>query len=365
MAKMSKREIEQRMNAVHARYTFRFAGHPRATRDLTELDSILSDTKNLVKKTRSLQRHTSQELRQTLDERLELYQNERRAILELVARGPEVRQASMLGSTANIIHAHYRRHFAGMSRSTRDTALLDDMHTQMLALRDDMENLRQNYDDESLQRDIEVVEGHLELYRTEREAILETQRSGTPQEQADLLAALANAQFEVYRTHFAGRERVTRRPELLERLRTMLNQLLDRMRELKSNGLQSSTHDTNIRVVRERMEVYAEELEAVQIARSRANVTDLVLNLGHAANQEMNTYRENFAGKDRASRDLALLSGICDRLGEIERQMRTIDQEHPGTSSTNNRNLHLVRDHIRVYEAEYDRIAEAQADAQN
>ena len=365
MPKMSQREIEQRLNTIHSRYTFRFAGHPRATRDLNELDTILADARKLSKKARSLQRHRTQEVRDLLKERIALYEREREAIVELLSGGPQVRAASVLGSTANLIHARYRRHFAGQSRSTRDMALLDEMRDDMQAVRDAMIELSGEFEDNALARDLEIVNGHLELYTAEREAIVETQTEGTAQEQADLLAALANNQFEVYRTHFAGRERLTRRPGLLMRLQRSLRHVLGRMNQLKTDGLDNNTHNTNIRVVTERLEVYGEELEAIEVARSRANTTDLILNLGHAANTEMAEYREHYAGKDRATRDLVRLSQICDRLGEIERQMRSIDQESPGESATNARNLSLVRDHMRVYEGEYDRIVEARASSQN
>ena len=125
MAKMTKKDIEQRVKSIHANYANRFAGHPRATRDLAELDKIIKDANNLKKKSRSLQRHSSKELRTLIDERLDLYTTERTTILEFLAQGAEVREAAFLGSSANFLQARYHRHFAGHSRSTRDLELLE------------------------------------------------------------------------------------------------------------------------------------------------------------------------------------------------------------------------------------------------
>ena len=60
------------------------------------------------------------------------------------------------------------------------------------------------------EKDRQVVRENLTQYQKEIELVEEAQATGTPDEQASVLAALANNQFAVYQGHFAGEPRVSR-----------------------------------------------------------------------------------------------------------------------------------------------------------
>ena len=92
---------------------------------------------------------------------------------------------------------------------------------------------------EEIEPNLQIVEDNLRMYRNEAHAVESAQAEGTPQEQADLLATLANNQFSLYRDHFAGKSRHTRREGLLERMIEQLKRARSSMQRLKKRGLRS------------------------------------------------------------------------------------------------------------------------------
>ena len=82
--------------------------------------------------------------------------------------------------------------------------------------------------------------------------------------------------------------------------------------------------------------------------------------LGGAANKLFDEYRGNFADKPRnlrpTPRDLA---NICDKLGEIRRQM--VDMSLAEDSEMNHKNLDIVTEQLVMFEGEYEAVARAQA----
>ena len=88
---------------------------------------------------------------------------------------------------------------------------------------------------------------------------------------------------------------------------------------------------------------------------------DRVNALGQAANAVFQEYRTHFSGKDRASRDLALLTQLGEKLWPLAREMDTLDRT--ADNDTNARNLRIVTDNLLVYHREWSAIKEAKAGA--
>ena len=99
-------------------------------------------------------------------------------------------------------------------------------------------------------------------------------------------------------------------------------------------------------------------MEEIRQIRTKTSLGEMVSQLGRAAEVVLEVYNERFAGQARASRDLSLLCGLCDRLVDLERQMETIGRVQ--TLVDNERNLELVHDLMHMLEAEYDEIAKVQ-----
>ncbi len=360
MAKMTFKELKTRADDIFQRYDENFAGKPRATRSLELLDGLIGELESLVEEARAGLNGGRDpamiSMLETARENLEVYQKEREAIAQAKAEGPTTAEGTELARRANLTFGRYHRHFAGEDRRTRDLGLLLELIEEL------DETLKAMKAEEAAGRDMgpnpEIVERNLAMYRREFTAIQEAQASGTRQEQADTLATLANGQFRLYREHFAGKGRHTRRRELLERMVGELQRILGAMNELERQGLDSESNLRNIGIVEENLKVYATELKEIDKAKASVTASQLAGSLGAAANEIMAEYREGFAGKSRSTRSLEKLSLLADQILEVGLQMRALDEEDP--SEVNTKNLGIVLDAWALYESEYRRIEEAQ-----
>lgn len=363
MSKTSFKELQTRAKDVYKRYEAHFGGKPRATRDLDLLDELIGELDEIADSAKeSLNGGRNPAMVSLLDmakTNLGVYREEREAIVEAKAEGPASKRASRLVTEANLTFGRYYRHFAKKNRRTRDLGLLTELIVELERIHSEMKNLR-GEEGESIDSNIEVVETNLQMYRDEFRAIEQAQETGTAGEQADVWAGLANAQFGIYRGHFAGQPRPTRRPALLERVVSQLKRIHKAMFELKQGGLVSQGNERNMEIVSNNLEVYQKELQEIRDARESVTTEQLIGSLGAAANEVMGEYRQDFAGENRKTRDLDQLALICDKLCEIAYQMRAIQRDEP--SETNEKNLNIVLDSWTLYESEYQKVEKAQAD---
>ncbi len=347
-------QLENRANSLHGRYQSRFAGYSRITRDIKEMDNLIEETREFLG---SLDTPELAYLREQTTERLELYENERKAINEAQSAGEDAIIAGTLGMRANFAMARYRRNFSGKARKTRDLGLLAEIVEDLKKIQASMKEIAARYDGGTLKDDLGIVERSLELYVRERGEIVAARNMQLIDQKAEMLAEMANNQFALYRVHFAGKSRLSRRPGLLQRMINNLDLIRNEMQSHKSAGLRSSANDRNIRIVVDHLKLYRREIREIKKSRSEASAEQLIDALANAANALMGEYRENFAGQNRATRNLDLLSGICDRMGELERQMTNIERKTQNT--TNHRNLNIVRDMLTLYDREYTEIQKA------
>jgi hypothetical protein len=357
------KKLAGELDRIAARYESQFAGMPRSNRNVDELDAIVLETKSLLERIESIPDAVRppdlNDLAATARQNIALYQRERTLIHDAARVGPEFERFATLASSANFAFARYRRHFAGQSRATRDLGLLTELTDDLESIEEAMSAIvaseKQN---PGLARDRDLVRQSLASYRSELGHIADARKMGTPDEQASLLAQLANDQFRIYQTHFASKSRATRRPALLVRVVDQLEGIGKAMRALKKAGLASQSNDGNLDIVSKQRETYVKELDEVRSARKGIAFADLLGMLGGAANEVFDAFRNEFAGKDRKTRDLARLSGLCDELGDVRKQMLDLGRAEP--SASNDANVDIVTTQLVNFEQEYEQIALAQ-----
>jgi hypothetical protein len=356
MAK-SLEELSREVDDLTRTYDALFAGKPRATRELNVLDEIIAGLEGARAALAELSDGATKLAE--VDDNLKLYNEERALIVQTQAQGEHVVTGAKLATWANFVFDEYHRHFAGKPRPTRDVERMKEMVAELDTIGSDMDDVLEAHPEmDSVKQDLAAVDANLKMYREELVRIAEGRVSGTRDEQASTFATAANDQFQIYAALFAGKSRLTRRPGLLERMIRNLELILNGMRELNSKGYRNEMNAKNIRIVQDNLKMYKDELTQVKTARGAEDADTLAGNLGGAANDLMEQYRQNFAGAARATRDLGMLSALCDGLYEIALQMRTLDEEHPG-HEINGRNLNIVMDNLILYNAEYRRIEEA------
>jgi hypothetical protein len=213
------KELEQ----IDREYASDFAGHSRLTRDIGQMERMIKRCASIVEQVNKIpsaaQGPDLARVRDAAAQSLQLYQAEREAIARAQEVGPSFESFSMEATSANFVFARYMRHFAGKDRSTRDVALLGEMVEDLRQIDKRMTQLLTDTKGSAdFEKDRKVVRENLAQYQKEIELVEGAQSTGTPDDQASVLASLANNQFSVYQTHFAGEPRVSRRPALLMRV---------------------------------------------------------------------------------------------------------------------------------------------------
>lgn len=348
--------LRNRAEAIHRQYDAHFAGQPRITRDASLLDAIIDETDAALADARGVP--GAEPVLERLRQNRAMYQQEVAAVRAAQAQGPEAFEVHRIGTWAGLVFDLYRRHFAGKSRGTRDLGLIGELIDLLERLDAESASLSARVGAIADLADVRSgITENLALYRKERAAIVSARGAGTLEEQGDLLAAVANGQFTLYRVHFAGKSRVSRRPALLARMIGALETVGDRMRALRAQGLHAESNDKNIEIVEARLAAWREEIEAIRAQKQKTSFADLVTALGTAANEVFATYRKQFAGQDRTTREPEELGELLDQLIEVARLMDDLDRVRDDAG--NQHNLGVVLDHLRLYQREYGLILDA------
>lgn len=346
-------------------YADAFAGQSRLTRDLALLDKIIERGKSILQRIdlipSAAQGPELVRLRESAAQNLNLYAAERTAIARAQEVGPAFEAFSLEATNANLTFARYARHFAGKDRTTRDLALLGELIEDLKQIEKRMTALLEETNVADFERDRKVVQENLTQYQKEVDLIDRAQKSGSPEERAGILANLANGQFALYQAHFAGEPRVSRRPMLLMRIVTSLKKIHERMTAFRDQGVDIDFNVRNIGIVEDRLKVYEAELAEVRKVRQATTMSEIMGELGGAANKLFDDYRNSFADKARTQVDIDHLGLICDKLGEIRRQM--LEMSMAEENEMNTKNLDIVNEQIVMFEGEYEAVLRARAQA--
>ena len=355
--------MSKELSAIDSIYASDFAGQARATRDSAQLDDLVRRTKALLTKVEAIpvaaQGPELAALTQTARENLKTYETERVAIQKAKEAGPETNEFALLATEANFVFARYFRHFAGQNRATRDIDLLAEMVDDLKQIQKRMQAIAASHPKGEFKADLGVVEESLARYQSELREIEKAQSSGTDDDQANMLAQLANEQFNLYQTHFAGQSRSTRRPALLVRIISSLKRTRERMIALLEKNFSEEFNRKNAEIVAERLAVYEGEIAEIRKVRQSTPMSDIMGLLGGAANDLFSEYRTHFADKNRGEVDKKRLASICDRLGEIGRQMAELGRAEE--SDVNSRNREIVYEQLALFEREFEAVSQVQA----
>ncbi|MSQ02184.1 MAG: hypothetical protein EXR71_09880 [Myxococcales bacterium] len=341
--------------ALHDRYRRAFAGRARVSRDLAALDGLIADTEALLP---ALAQSTS--LRGEVGERLATYRKERETIATIQAGGEDARVAwrHVEWTEANL--SRYRREFGGQNRSTRDLGLLQELAAEEARALAAAAPLAKKLAESNLSARVDELGKNVALYTEEVGRIRSARAALRPVDRVATLAALANRQFGLYRTHFEGKPRASRRAGLLERIHANLTSIHQEMLAARDAGVTASGHAENIGKVAARVSHHRDEVAKIKEAVVNTPTSKLAPMLGDDANAWIARYRAEFAGKPRQGRNLAALAEICDGLHEVARTMRDLGGNDPG----NEKNLAVVMEHLKIAEREYGAIRTASRAAQ-
>lgn len=347
-------DLEQTLASARSSYGGRFAGQPRATRPLDRLDELITSVRTVAIQAESGGHATLLAEARRLEQS---WAQEREAIVQAQAGGQHAVQASELAQWLRDNFQRYRRNFAGQPRHTRDLAMLAEIIEQVELRVGQIDTLLLRYADESLARSRDQAVTNLNTYRTELANIREARASLDPGERASLLAELANVQFQRYRDQFAGKSRISRHRRLLDHIVAALDEIYEQMIVVRDGSSVGTNHERNIEIVAKNLTSYKAEVDNLRIARGRATRSDRVRGLAVAANEVFDAYRAEFTGKPRASRDPDHVSALWEQLWPVALEMSDLAADDNAAPVAGN--LQKVRDTLRLYELEWERIREA------
>lgn len=359
--------LGKELEELDREYATSFAGQSRQTRDLDQIDRMINRGSSILQRIDQIpsaaQGPELVRLRTTAAQNVGLYTQERAAIQRAQESGTSYDAFAFEATSANLVFARYARHFAGKDRSTRDLALLGELVDELKQIDKRMTALLAESKSTEFERDRKVVRENLAQYQSEINLVEQAQKTGNAEQQASVLATLANEQFGLYQTHFAGAPRISRRPALLMRIVSSLKKIREGMIAHRDGGLDSEFNGKNIGIVEGRLQVYETELGEVRKVRQSTSMVDIMGELGGAANVLFDEYRGAFADKPRAAVDLEKLGSICDKLSEIRRQMSEMSRAED--NEVNSKNLDIVTEQLVMFEGEYEAVLRTKNAAQN
>ena len=351
--------LKERAARMNAKYDAYFAGQPRHSRDPSLLDELVKEANALVSAAGNLNSSTAQQIETDAKDSGELYAREAKVIREIQDSGTELFLAHEYRAWARMVFERYHRNFAGHSRSDRDLALLHDMTAELGRLDDELAKLEHRVDETFIRETREEIAKNSELYVSEGQAIDALRNGGPLDERADHLATAANVQFARYGQFFANKQRRSRSTSRLTGMLNQLESIHGAMTTVANEGFEHDSNGQNIGIVEERLRFYRSEFDAIQSARGDGSFEDLITSLGKAANDVFEVYSNEFAGQDRATRNLDSISMLCEELYDLARQMDQLDRVRD--NDQNQHNLAVVLDRVRTYNREYREIKKAKA----
>lgn len=352
--------IKAQSDKLHNRWNREFAGKPRHTRNLPDLEKILEKAATLVKKAKGIPGEKGDALEKVVAERWQLYRTERDAIAEAQFERPEIAEIHGLGQTIDRALAVWRRHYAGRDRRTRDLPRLEDLIAILSTAIPRLEALK---DHPEVNKDSLVsLRGQLEVLKDEKNEIDKLRKAADPSTRAMTLVAEAQSALDQFRVHFARQARACCSPHRLKRLIATLERVSAELPALAPDEPTArEQHDKNLGVLAAHLATWRQELPQIELARATVPPRDLTNQLGALANHLFQVYQRDFAGKPRSTRNLQLLSEINDRLAELLDMM----SEHDAATAEpiNRKNVPVVDERLRRYEAEWIEIAKAKTEA--
>lgn len=346
-------EIREASDKLHAEYRRNFAGLPRVTRDANLLRGIHEETVRL----RGLAPRKGTQLQDILRDRAALYARELRAIEQQQSQSPFAPAAARVASDANATFDRYRRHFGGQSRWSRDLRLLKELTEELVLAESNFKLVYESWNHGSVKRDLELVQDNIRLYTNEIQEIKASREGLDDEQKVSETASSANTLFAMYRAQFAGLPRLSRRPELLERLLESLREVEARMVATAAEGNTNQSLRDNMKLVRSQVEMWEQELPQIRQARADAELSDLIMALGTEIDAVWGIWGDEYANQPRNTRDLERLSGLIDRSDEVARQARELHRTYELDAT--DRLLRVARDQRTILIREYAQIKEA------
>jgi len=351
---MSTEDIKKRFQSIQSAYRFHFAGHPRASRNVAQLQKILADLEALLS-----QPSADSNLNEQMQKARDAYRGELPKILTAKA-GPKALEVARAIGWLQLNFGRYRRGFAGKSRDTRNPHRLQQILENLRKRRAHLETfaLIDRHNSE-LSGALRNADQQCQMYEKEVGLIESALERGEAIDKVKRYVDLEGRQWTTYQESFAAKSRGSRNLATLSRMCDTTRDMLARTEPLHKND---AKHTSHLRAMKEHAQLYEKELSEVQNTQGDLSPERRMGELGAAANQCFEAYRSEFSGTPRSAVDPDRLDRILEDLFGFAQQMERLKLPSGSDEATQNeRNFQIVLDRMRVYDREHQQIVKAQA----
>lgn len=170
-------------NDLFDRYRVLFANKPRISRSPRALAGLVQGLKEihgqmLALRTRGVTGDSHAKNIALVGDRIEQWQNEQRAIAEVLEKAPLTDRIGNLGGAANEVFKGYRENYAGQDRRSRDLPGLANLIERLWYLRGEMDRIDRDEGDDTNARNLSIVTDQLRSYDREYGEIARVQNDG-------------------------------------------------------------------------------------------------------------------------------------------------------------------------------------------
>lgn len=377
MSKLTQARADARAASLDAEFKAWCEASPEA-RDPGAIERIFARTRGLLRQVRALGTERSGVLAGELETRMaqmrdlstalapERRRKARRDHGEFVPLGgpggsPEAlaeleadhkAEAGILGLRASFLLGRYARHFSGQPRPRCDAYLLTDMRGQLGRIMERMTELVLIHLDETLTERVDVLVDQLGLWSHEIDAIPESRRELSSPRRAEALLALAERHRAEWRVQVGDNAAATIRGGLVKRL--MIAHEAVRV-ELAALAYAARVDEARISAAAAAIgeELLAWRATRAELKAARAKTTPRSRARGvQAAVAELMLRWPQLSARGALTAET--ISELCDRLGELERQLTTLVAKDP-TDETSARLLVNARARLGEWETAWER----------
>ncbi len=315
--------LARQLAELNHAWTLHYDGHVRLTRKLSGLDRLLERLEALQETAAAEAERSAgrwQLLLGVVQRRLEQWQQERGAIAQLQAAAHDRdRQAALLTSRARFVLHRYVRHFAGHGRRNRDLQRLSEMHADLQAFFEQLRPLAtRGIHLRTVAEEIGAVGGFVQFFAAELAEIGAARQAGSLNDQSNTWGSVLQTLKEGWQSEVLSTERTLRRPALVQRYATAMDEALEGLMTIRHANL-PDVHEQRLQEAATLAARWQDEATATAAAATewtgearRAALLARAQNLYVAWRSQ--TRLEPQPG------DRSWLGPLCDQLDEVERQ---------------------------------------------
>lgn len=224
-------------------------------------------------------------------------------------------QARPLLQAARLVLHRYVRHFGGQPRRNRDQQRLAAIIADLMAIGARLRSLRAQLMLTDVRQDVDAVGELLGFLLSERDEVAAAWQAGSLADRSQAAGDLMDALRATWQAQVAPEPRALRRPQTLQRLVDSLTNTLDTLHGLQHANLPDA-HGERVLVASALLTEWQAELAAS--AHERAQLTTPALWL--ALVKQATTLVAQWQAQPDVT--VATLCGWCDRLDDLEQQLR-------------------------------------------